>query len=267
MIEHNELNLALPIRELAVLKENQFKKVSLMEDDASNKFIAKTFRGHEDQHSRWNAEYAFKTLYFFYQHFKDHLVTPMPLGIDLDLHTVYLEYLPQLPSAKLLTSQSLIYAGPFFEQCYRTIDDHGFIRPISQSIYFNDEMEAWINDSKPLSLGLKGDLWQNLCLSNGKLLLADIDSAALEPLGLSELVMHAEIHAELSFKNLWHKLLRVRSKPVCFNHLSRADAELLLDIALEFVAARMGHLSVHVRKVKIRNAQTAISSSINTKSE
>ena len=94
-------------------------------------------------------------------------------------------------------------------------------------------------------------------------MIADIDSAALEPLGLSEVIMHAEIHAELSIKNLRNKISGVQMTPVCYGFLSSTEVEELVDMALQFVAVRMSHLSSLSRNAKIRIARSALFACIN----
>ena len=108
-----------------------------------------------------------------------------------------------------------------------------------------------------MSLGLKGDLWQNLCELRSGLIFADIDSAAVEPLGFSELVMRSEVAASLSFTNFAHRP-GSNSLPVCFRYLDKGDAEKVANQALYLVESRMPHLSAVIASIKLKVARRAL---------
>ncbi len=260
MTSLSENPLHHPYAELNVLKENKYKKVSLNEDSQGQLFIAKSYRGHTEEHSVANSEYAFDVLSFFYEYFNDVAIIPEPLHHDPNMQTVYLEYLPDLQTASLLTIDTLDLANPFFERCYEIASLESF-RCISKSLAYNDAIKHWIESGKKMSLGLKGDLWQNLCHLKKKLIFADIDSAALEPLGLSEIVMRAEIIASFKVSNFFAKVTP-KTVPICFHQLSKGDAQELCNIALRLISSRMTHLPAIVRKLKLRKVRKAMTSDL-----
>lgn len=253
------LNPAAPLAPEAcatVLKENAYKRVTLTTEPGGRKFIRKRYSGHRDEHLEANTRYVAATLALFREHFGDVVRTPDCCGIDLAQHEVTIEYLPALPHAAVLTKQTFALAAPFFERCYTIRDDRGFLRPMSLSVYYTPTMRTLIEGGIPLALGLKGDLWQNLCLDAGSLILADIDSAALEPLGLSELIMIAEIAASLRRENF--AFAGVAPAPVCFRHLSREEANAVINVALEIFDLRLATTLPGLRYAKRRIARSIL---------
>lgn len=242
-----------PTARATVLKENAYKRVTLTTEPGGRKLIRKRYSGHRDEHLEANTRYVAATLALFREHFGDIVLTPDCCGIDLARHEVTIEYLPALPGAAVLTKHTFALAAPFFERCYTIRDDRGFLRPMSLSVYYTGAMQALIEGGFPLALGLKGDLWQNLCLDGESLVLADIDSAALEPLGLSELIMVAEIAA--SFRRANFAFAGVALAPVCFRYLARHEADALIDVALDIFALRLASTLPGLRQAKRRIAR------------
>ena len=254
--------LVEPYTETQVLKENRYKKVALIEDADGTRFVAKTYRGHAEIYSRLNARYAYRVLKFCFDNFSDVATVPQPLGVNLDTQTVHIEFLAQLPTSQLLSLRTLNKSDKFFSRCYDINSDQNVLRRIQDSQIFSKPMQAWVEADNPLSLGFRGDLWQNLCLFEGGLIIADIDSASMEPLGLSELVLHAEIHASLSLRNLMDKVRFTIPKPICFEVLSREQARQILEITLLLVSNRMRKLPAFLRRAKLEYIQRVLSSCI-----
>lgn len=220
-----------------VLKENDYKRVTLYVDAAGRKRIGKRYTHHKPEHLAANTRYVADALAFFRREFSGIATIPQCYDVDLEQYEVSIEFLPALPTARVLNKRTFTLAAPFFERCYEIRDDRGFLRPMSGSIYYTDTMKQLIDSGFPLALGMKGDLWQNLVHADGELLLADIDSAALEPLGLSELIMVAEIAASFRAENFNFQGRSIR--PVCFRHLSRSQGARLNTVALEIFDLRL----------------------------
>ncbi len=235
-----------------VLKENDYKRVVLYVDAAGRKTIGKRYAHHAPEHLAANTRYVADVLAFFRREFSNVATIPQCFGMDLEQFEVSIEFLPTLPDARVLNKRTFALAAPFFERCYEIRDDRGFLRPMSGSIYYTEAMQQLIDSGFPLALGMKGDLWQNLCIANGELLLADIDSAALEPLGLSELIMTAEIAASFRTENFNFQGHAVH--PVCFRHLSRSQGARLITIALEIFDLRLTGGTAPTRSIKRRVA-------------
>ena len=244
--------LTPPYSELQTLKENKYKKVCLNRDATGNLFISKHYRGHKLVHSLANSKYAFDTLKYFYDKFNDVAKIPAPFGHDQDSSTIYLEYLESLPNARVLTNKNIGLATAFFNRCYE-LKELGSFRSITQSIACDDAIRRWISQGKPMSLGLKGDLWANLCEQDSKLIFADIDSAAVEPFGFSELIMRAEISVSFNTKTLTLKS-RAAQPPICFNHLDKCEARNAIRLAFRLIERRMSHLPSTIRKLKLELA-------------
>ena len=240
-----------------VLKINHYKRVALGTLADGRQTIRKRYSGHSDEHLAANARYVADTLTFFDTHFSEVVRIPKCYGLDVSLHEVSIEYLPALPGASPLTKRTFARAAPFFASCYNVRDDCGFLRPMSQSVFYTPLMQRLIEGGVPLALGLKGDLWQNLCLSDSTLLLADIDSAALEPLGLSEIVMIAEIAASFRAENF--AFLGISLLPTCFQYLNLTEAKGVIDAALELFSLRMSGTSHIFRLGKQAIARTVLS--------
>lgn len=255
--------ITAPFRERNVFKENLYKKVSLMQDSSDRLFIAKRYQGHKADHCALNVEYAYQTLRAFNQCFEGIANVPIAYGFSLKEQAVYLEFLPELTSASIFSLHNFHATERFFRRCYEA-SDLSYLRSIKESIYHSHLIQKWISEEKPLSLGLKGDLWQNLCLSDeGELIIADVDSAALEPLGLSEMVMLAEMYASFSFKNITAYLKPNHVPPYCCYYLRKPDALLLIEATLEFFNARMLHLSPAIRHTKSYLAERSLRGAVN----
>jgi hypothetical protein len=235
-----------------VLKENDYKSVTLTVDASGRKTITKRYAHHKPEHLAANTRYVADVLAFFRREFSGIATIPQCFGVDLEQFEVSIEFIPALPDARVLNKRTFALAAPFFERCYEIRDDRGFLRPMSGSIYYTEAMRQLIDSGFPLALGMKGDLWQNLCLANGELILADIDSAALEPLGLSELIMTAEIAASFRTENF--NFQGKSAHPVCFRHLSRSQGAGLITIALEIFDLRLTGGTALTRSIKRRVA-------------
>lgn len=232
-----------PYSEVRVLKRNDYKVVRLLCDRDGHRFIAKRYCGHGPEQQRVNTQYAFDVLDFFHKRFGDFMVIPAPLGIDLSQSEFYLEYVPALAEPKLLNLKTVALSGDFFRTCY-SIDLKEFdFRPIEQSKLFNARIGALLQQGFPLSVGLKGDLWQNLNLDGEQLLLSDIDSVSQEPLGFSEFVLYIELLSRLNLDNLRYVFGTKQAQPVALGYLGAERAIALAEVVFE-----------HVRRIHLRSS-------------
>lgn len=238
-----------------ILKQNEYKCVELCHYDDGKPYIVKRYSGHSEEHLLDNTQYIYDALKFFYREFSSILQTPSPYTICLSRHQVGMEYLPDLPKARLLNFSTLKLAAPFFQRCYEMNNDQGFLRSIRGSVITTPKISALLEMDFPLSLGFKGDLRQNLCLSNGKLILADIDSICLEPLGLSEIELYGELFAATNLFPTIHASIQGIPVPVTFNYLDKSKAAALIEAVFELLELRMKNLPSPIRKLKLMFAK------------
>jgi hypothetical protein len=233
-----------------VLKKNDYKCVELHEKFDGSKYISKRYSGHSVGNLTSNTEYIYAALHFFYERFSEILDCPRPYTIDLERFQVQMEYLPDLPSANRLTFRTLHLADDFFHKCYAIREDFGFLRSIRNSVVTTSLIDGLLDEGFPLSLGLKGDLSENLCFGGKRLILADIDSLSLEPLGLSELLLHIELYASLRSLPRLAAQLMSPPIPVAFQYLDKSEAQQVIIAAQEILDLKMKSLTFPARVLK-----------------
>lgn len=217
-----------------VLKQNEYKCVELISHGSGTPTITKRYSGHPKPDLDESTRYIYRSLDFFRESFSDILLSPRPLAMDLTCYQVEMEYLSELPNAKLLSLKTLNLANDFFHRCYAIDDDRGFLRTIHGSVTVTPAAQSLLDEGFPMRLGFKGDLGQNLCLEGNRLIFADIDSICLEPLGLSEVVLYAELFARIhSFDNLSLLFRGTPPVPVAFQYLDLKKREQLVNAAIE----------------------------------
>lgn len=234
-----------------ILKQNEYKCVELCRHEDGKPYIVKRYSGHSEENLLDNTQYIHDALDFFYAEFSSILQAPKPHAINLEKHQVEMEYLPDLPTAKLLDFSTLKLADPFFRRCYEMNNDLGFLRSIKGSVAETPKISSLLDVEFPLSLGFKGDLRQNLCLSDGELILADIDSICLEPLGLSEIELYGELFSSTNCIPTILGAIKGFPTPVAFNYLNEDSASTLISAVMELLSIRMKPLTNQARKLKL----------------
>jgi len=237
-----------------VLKQNEYKCVELHQPSGKPPYISKRYSGQGNEQNRKNTQYIDQALHFFYQEFSSILQTPRPLSADLDRYEVTMEYLPHLPNANRFSLKNLPKAQKFFERCYEIRDDRGFLRTVHDSVMATHAVKELLTTEFPVSLGFKGDLSENLCLGNVGIMLADIDSICLEPLGLSELVLYAERVSSSYLHPILRSVFIPPVAPVAYKHLTEQQSLELGNAALEVIQLTMGSLPLWIQKVKLTMA-------------
>lgn len=235
-----------------ILKLNEYKCVELCHYEDSIPYITKRYSGHSEENLLDNTQYIYEALKFFHSEFSSIIQTPKPYALDLEKHQVEMEYLPGLPKANLLQLSNLRLADHFFNRCYEIRTDRGFLRSIKGSVVTTPKIALLLEKDFPSSLGFKADLRQNLCLSNESLILADIDSICLEPLGLSELELYGELLASTNFLPTVYSSIRGFPTPVVFKHLNKESAKTLIEATLELLSLRMNNLLSPSKKLKLK---------------
>ena len=239
-----------------VLKENRYKRVRLIYD-GQEPVIEKSFLAFTRERRSRNARYLFEALTWFHREFSQTLTVPAPIRIDADAGAVCMEYLDDLPTASRLNPGTLQRAKEFFEHCYSIRDKRGVLRDVAGSVIVTPSIQKLIDEGFPQALGFKGDLRENLVIGRG-LILADIDSIALEPLGLSELVLYAGITSSLSPKSLLRPLARSLPVPVAYQYLLREQACAINAVAVALIEASMAEMSAIIRSCKVYRAQSVL---------
>ena len=102
-----------------------------------------------------------------------------------------------------------------------------------------------------MRLGFKGDLYENLRLGNSGLILADSETASLEPLGLSELILYVFLSATRDAARRFTAAETRSLRPVAFNYLPAPKSIELIEAALESASVSMSHLLAPVRAAKL----------------
>ena len=233
-----------------ILKKNDYKCVTLEQDDSGQHFVTKAYSNQGPEQDRQNAQYISQSLSFFYQNFSNTVRVPELISTDLDNCKISMEYLPDLPTAKRLRLADLPLARDFFQACYQQTSDAGFLRDIADSVIINPDIQVLLNSDFPLTLGFRGDLSENLVLGDNQLILADIDSIGLEPLGLSELILYAERFGSTWLHPAVLSLLAPPPTPVAFAFLNRNQAQNLIEAALAVLSNRMNRVPRLLRNVK-----------------
>lgn len=248
------------------LKQNDYKCVELIQNPDREPRIVKRYSGHPEPNLLENTRYIYRALDFFYDAFKDILVSPRPISIDLNRHQVEMEYLPNLQSAKRLTLLTAIRADSFFDRCYEIVDNRGFLRTIHDSVILTPKLNKLLSDDFPVALGFKGDLRENLVSFDDSLILADINSICIEPLGLSELILHAELYASFNLFKTLSASMSGLPFPRAFFLLSKLQREQISHAAVEVVSSKMHQHLQLTRYVKCRIANYFLSRVSNSKS-
>lgn len=239
---------------MQILKKNDFKIVKLHKND-KQWTVEKSFTAFSVEQQRKNAQYLYDALLWFYQEFHSIITIPKVERIDLDKRAVFMEYLADLPSASRMSFRSIVKAKTFFDHCYQIHDYQGFLRDTHGSIAATPCVQVLLDGRFPVSLGFKGDLRENLVIGcSGEVILADIDSIALEPLGLSELALYAELISSFSPHNLLSSFFYSLPAPVAYFYLNKLQASQLNTAAVELISINMRNLSSLTRAIKIKRA-------------
>ena len=245
-----------------ILKKNEYKCVELHEETDGSRYISKRYSGHPAENLTSNTEYIYSALQFFHERFNEILDCPRPYDVDLEAYQVQMEYLPNLPSASRLTFNNLHLADQFFHKCYAIREGFGFLRTIRNSVVSTPQIEVLLDNGFPLSLGLKGDLRENLCFGGNRLILADIDSIALEPLGLSELLFYIELYASLKMLPKTFTQMLSPPMPIAFQYLDKAEAQQVTVAAQEILTLKMANIARPFRGIKHHVSQTCLNITI-----
>lgn len=238
-----------------VLKKNAYKCVTLVSDDSGHPVVTKAYSNQGAEQDRENTRYIDQALTFFYDNFSNCVVIPKPLGVDLEKSEIQMEYLPNLPKAKYLRLPELVLAQPFFHACYQQQSDAGFLRGIKDSVIMNPELQQLLDSDFPQTLGFKGDLSENLVKGGDELILADIDSICLEPLGLSELIIYADHFSSSWLLPALGAWITAPPAPVAFEYLNRSQAENLINAALAVLTDRMKRVRQPLKALKYNLAR------------
>ncbi len=239
-----------------VLKKNKYKTIELIQREGGESYIEKTFSGHLPSDCRRNAEHTFLALNLLRKQFSDLLLFPKPLGWDSKNFSVQMEFLPDLDQALPISISTIHRTFKFFERCYHINSDCGFLPHILKSVHLTNRVNDLIHSDFPLCLGFKGDLQGNLNLLEDGLVLADVETACMEPMGLSETILYIDIlfsHYSLGMLLL---LWKVPATPVAFRFLSPSNIENIIEAAIEFfVKTKMKEQSSLLRICKEKIAR------------
>lgn len=249
-----------------ILKQNEYKCVRLKQNTHGELFVSKSYSNQGKEQDIENTRYIDQALRFFYENFSDKVRVPRPISVDLDACEISMEYLPNLPTAKRLRLSELSIATPFFRACYQHRGDSGFLRGIDTSVIMTPGLKRMLEQGFPLSLGFKGDLSENLVIGDGELILADIDSICLEPLGLSELILYADQLASSKLYPAIRASLLPPRKPVAFEFIKPDQAEMLINATIEVLNNRMGDTSTLIKIIKLRTAKALLTQLLSTPS-
>lgn len=234
-----------------VLKVNEYKRVVLVHDtDARSCWVAKSFTGHALEDCRRNALHTFRSLQLMKAEFAPVLRSPEPLDLSLDDCSVRMEYLGDLPAARQLCLADVPALASFFSTCYELGSDIGYLGSIRESVHLTERVKRLIDSGFPMRLGFKGDLYENLRVGDGRLMLADTETASLEPLGLSELVLYVFMASSFRSPSDIGRSLAMNMQPVAFRFLSSVQCEDLIEAAIEFAEANFRHVPAPIRAIK-----------------
>ena len=242
---------------MQILKKNEFKTVRLHTCD-ERWLVEKTFTAFSSEQQRNNAQYLYDALVWFHEEFLPIIRVPEPVKVDLINNSVYMTYLDDLPKAAHISAGTLTKTKRFFERCYEIRGDHGFLRDMQGSVVVTPLVQTLLDNNFPLRLGFKGDLRENLVIGSQGVILADIDSIALEPLGLSEVALYAELACSFSPQILFAGLFYRLPVPVAYQHLDEKHARQLNTAAVELIAMTMRALPPSVRTFKLRRAASVL---------
>jgi len=233
-----------------ILKENRYKRVELIHANRSVR-IRKTFAGHSPENLKLNAAHTFKCLQFFQSYFKDEIETPKAIELDELRYAVEMEYMPEFERASRISFQNFGKTRSFFEKCYNIKNFEDFLPSIQHSVLATPKVTKLLQEGFPMRLGFKGDLHDNLRLSKTGLILVDVETTCIEPLGLSELILFLYISLSPRFATLF-SLLKKKCLPVCLSRLTPEQSQRLFDAALElFHDFCLSSLTPAMKSVKI----------------
>jgi hypothetical protein len=234
-----------------LLKLNQYKRVALVHDPGALPCVVKSFGGHTAEDCRENALHTYRSLQLMRARFAHVLRSPAPLDLDLDDCSVRMEYLSDLPAARQLRLTDIPSLSGFFATCYELEQDIGYLGSIRDSVHLTDSTRQLIESGFPMRLGFKGDLYQNLRVGERGLLLADTETASVEPLGLSELVLYIFLASSLRSPARFRRRVAKSMRPVAFGYLSDAQCRDLIEAALELAETGMQHVPNPIRAAKL----------------
>ncbi len=238
---------------LEVLKENEYKRVEVIRNDADELRVVKIFQGQTPENCLRNARHTHDSLELLNQQFADVLRSPKVYG--LDGNAVTMEYLPDLPDARQFGPGDLPLAAEFFAACYKLEVPVDHLGTIANSVHVTREIKDLINAGFPLRLGFKGDLFENLRLADTNPMMADSETASLEPLGLSELLLYIFLAGDsLTRENLAFRCPTM-TRPVAYTYLSREQCIELTTAALSYAAQGMSGVPQLVRALKLSRAK------------
>ena len=236
-----------------VLKENEYKRVEVVRDTSDELRVVKVFQGQSPEDCLRNARHTHDSLKLLNQQFAD--VLRSPEVISLDDNEVTMEYLPDLPSARQFGPEDLPLAAKFFTSCYELEVPVDHLGTIANSVHVTAEIKALINSGFPLRLGFKGDLFENLRLVNHDPMMADSETASLEPLGLSEILLYIFLAGDTLTREQWALRCPTMTRPIAYAYLSREQCIKLVDAALGYATAGMSSVPHLVRILKLGRAR------------
>lgn len=247
-----------------VLKFNRYKRVVLAHDGKGRPFVVKTFSGHDIEDCRRNALHTYRSLQLLRSDFGNVLRSPAPLDLDLDKCSVRMDYLPDLPAARQLCLADIPRLSAFFIKCYELGQGIEYLGSIRNSVHLTDKARGLIDSGFPMRLGFKGDLYENLRISDSRLLLADTEAASVEPLGMSELVLHIFLASSLRSLAWVGRGARKYERPIAFDYLSQQQSTDLIEAAMQYARIGMQKVPAPLRAAKRIIARTFLYKTLGT---
>ena len=238
------------------LKKNEYKRVERVFSKTGS-HVVKTFLGHSPENCERNARHTFAALTLLKEHFSDVLSSPDVYA--LDGCSVTMGFLDELPRARQLDFTTLPAASAFFKRCYEVETNTALIWSIEDSIHATPKILQLMHSNFPIGLGFKGDLFENLRISRDRLMLADSETASVEPLGLSELILYVYLSAGGMSLRGFNLRKPACVPPVAFSVLDGKQSRAVLDAALEFCQHNMRSVPGLVRAIKLRRADSMLS--------
>ena len=220
----------------SILKQNKYKLVELIQKANGSGYVIKTFRGHPEHFLRKNAHHTFQSLSFLRTAFGNCVWSPMPLAWNPEKFTVQMEYIPELVGARSLSLKEAKRTFPFFERCYQINVPIDFLPSIMNSVLLTNAVRNLMEKGFPLCLGFKGDLYENLLLSKDSLIIADVETMCVEPLGLSELVLYCNFYASSEFFQILRIFLSTPIIPIVSRFLAPQQLREINKVAIDFFA-------------------------------
>ena len=234
-----------------ILKENEYKLVELHNSERS-RFVAKTFRGHGRDDCLRNAAHTYASLELLNREFANELDTPEVLSLK-DC-TVTMRFMSELPNARQFGFAELPLAEAFFRRCYDLPLKTEDLGSLESSVWITEKCLQLMKSGFPLRLGFKGDLYENLRVHNDSVLIADSETACLEPLGLSELSLYILISSRPINLFKPQRVDRI-ARPIAYDYLDNRQIHGLIDAAIEFEGAQMAHLPGPIGEFKLHRAR------------